>query len=407
VYQLDIEKQAGFIKMEHLLITVILTLVCLGLVDLYSASFAFASRYERFNNNGWYFISRQLGFAAMGLVFFFAALRINLEWMRKFIPALMFFAAGLCLLTFVPGIGETRNGAARWIKIGPVTYQPSELVKLALPLYLAHIFDKKQDKLDRLASGILPPVLVCAVFFAFILMQNNLTTAVFIVLNALVIFLMAGVRFRYFLAAALVFLPVSVLFIFTKEYRVRRLISFINPDWDPQGAGYQVRASILAIMSGGLWGKGLGQGTRKIAGVPEVHSDFIFSAVAEESGFLGVLLVIALFVVFAFLGYRGVMVNKSMYKRLLGFGLVTTIVSQALLNMAVASGLGPVTGIPLPFFSAGGSSLATTLLCAGLIVNAARRDSEQLSSAGYSPAQVGSFSADVLNTSFKERQDGI
>ncbi|MDR1587517.1 MAG: putative lipid II flippase FtsW [Treponema sp.] len=370
MYQFDAEKTANTLRGDHVLMSGIFLLVGVGLVTLYSASFAFA---ERFFNDGLYFTVRQLFLAAAGLVLFFIASWINLELVRKLIKPLMAFTAILCVLTFVPGVGVIRNGAARWIRIGPWTYQPSEMVKLALPVYLAHIFGKKQDCLDSFRSGVLPPVLVTAFFFLLIYLQNNFSTAVFIALNALAVFFLAGVRLRYFFGAAVMLLPLSSLLILTKEHRVRRLISYIYPGWEPQGAGYQVRSSLLTIASGGFWGKGIGQGTRKIASVPEIHSDFIFSAFAEESGFLGITLFFILFSVFAVQAYRGACKNESAFKRLLAAGLVTMIVSQALLNIAVVSGCVPATGIPLPFFSSGGSSLATTLVCAGLIVNVSRQ----------------------------------
>jgi len=173
--------------------------------------------------------------------------------------------------------------------------------------------------------------------------------------------------------------------IFTKEHRVRRLVSFLRPEWDPLGAGFQVNASRDAIVSGGLWGKGIGEGTRKIANIPEIHSDFIFSAYVEETGFTGILLFFALFVTFAFLGYRTALKCESLFGRLLAAGLTTIVVTQALLNTAVVCGALPATGIPLPFFSAGGSSLATTLVCAGLIANVARKGGTYTSSAARTP----------------------
>jgi cell division protein FtsW len=271
----------------------------------------------------------------------------------------------------VPGIGVERYGASRWIEIASVSYQPSEMVKFVLPLYLAHLLDKKAGNLDNFYSGILPPVIVTGLFFTLIYLQNNFSTAVFIVFNAMVIFYLAGMRYRYFLAAIAMIVPVSALLVFTKEHRVRRLVSFIRPEWDPLGAGFQVNASRDAIVSGGFWGKGIGEGTRKIASIPEIHSDFIFSAYVEETGFLGILLFFALFTAFAILGYRAAWKAQTVFNRLLAAGLTTMIVSQALLNTAVVSGALPATGIPLPFFSAGGSSLATTLICAGLIANVA------------------------------------
>ncbi|MDR1576258.1 MAG: putative lipid II flippase FtsW [Treponema sp.] len=374
MYQFDAER-TGTLRGEHVLTASVLLLVGLGLVTLYSASYAFA---ERFFNNGLYFISRQLVYGAGGILLFFIASRINLELVRKLIKPLIAGAAVLCCLPFIPGIGVMRNGAARWFGIGSWTYQPSEMVKLVLPLYLAHIFDKKRESIDVFSSGVLPPVLVTTLFFTLIYMQNNFSTAVLIAVNTLVIFFLAGVRYRYFFAAAIMFLPVSALLILTKEHRVRRFISYFRPEWDPLGAGFQVRSSLLTIMSGGFWGKGIGQGTRKIASVPEIQSDFIFSAFAEEAGLLGVALCFILFAVFAFQGYRGAWKSGSRFKRLLAAGLVTSIVSQTLLNIAVVSGSVPATGIPLPFFSAGGSSLATTLVCAGLIVNVSRQGREEI-----------------------------
>ena len=347
----------------------VLLLAGIGMVTLYSSSYAFA---ERFFNDSYYFIFRQGVFAAAGILLFLIASRINLELVRKFIKPLVVLCAVLCALTFVPGIGVERLGASRWIKIGSYTYQPSEMVKLVLPLYLAHIFDKKQDSLHIFSSGILPPVMITVLFFLLIYGQNNFSTAIFIVANAMVIFFLAGVRFRFFAAAIVMFLPLSAVMVLSKEHRVRRFISFIRPEWDPLGAGFQVRSSLLTIMSGGFGGKGIGQGTRKIASVPEIHSDFIFSAFSEEAGFLGVMLCFILFAVFALQGYRGAWRSASVYKRLLAAGLVTMIVSQTLLNIAVVSGSVPATGIPLPFFSAGGSSLATTLVSAGFIVNVIR-----------------------------------
>jgi cell division protein FtsW len=369
VYELEAERSPQFARINHLLAASVFLLAGIGLVTLYSSSYAFASR---FYQDGLYFISKQLKVGALGLVLFFIASRINLDILRKLIKPLVIFAVLLCILTFVPGIGDTRNGASRWIKFpGGLTFQPSEMVKLILPLYLAHIFDKKQEGLDDFSSGVLPPVLVTGLFFIIIYLQNNFSTAVFIAVNALFIFFLAGVRLRYFFSAVIMLLPLSGLLILTKEHRLRRLISFIKPEWEPQGAGYQMGASIRAIESGGLLGKGLGQGTRKIASIPEVHSDFIFSSFAEESGFLGVVLIFFLFGVFAYFGYRGA-ARVSTYRRLLAYGLITMILSQVILNIAIASGALPVTGLPLPFFSAGGSSLASTLLMAGFIVNICR-----------------------------------
>jgi cell division protein FtsW len=363
------ERPAEKRHVDHILVALVLFLTGTGLVTLYSSSYAFA---ERFFGNGLYFISRQVVLAGAGMVLFFITSHVKVELIRKCVGFLVIGSIILCALTFVPGIGVNKNGAARWIRIAAYTYQPSELVKLTLPLYLAHIFDKKGEEIDKFSRGILPPVVITALFFILIYLQNNFATAVFLAANALFVFFIAGVKLQYFFSAIVMLLPLSSLLVLTKEHRLRRLISFINPEWEPQGAGYQVRSSLLSIISGGFWGKGIGQGTRKVASVPEVHSDFIFSAFAEESGFLGVMLFCLLFVFFAIRGYRAALGNEKTFCRLLGCGLVTMIISQALANIAVVSGFLPATGIPLPFFSAGGSSMATTLAMAGLIVNVSK-----------------------------------
>ena len=373
MYQFDAEKMNSR-RIVHLIYLCVILLLGTGLISLYSASYAFSLR---FFYDGHYFVNRQIIFAAVGVVLFIFISKINLEKLRGFIIVLVGLSAFLCLMTFIPGIGVERYGASRWIEIASFSYQPSEMVKFTLPLYLAHLLDKKANNLNNFYTGVLPPVIVTGLFFAFIYLQNNFSTAVIILFNAMIIFYLAGTRYRYFLAASAMIIPVSVLLIFTKEYRVRRLVSFIRPEWDPLGAGFQVNASRDAIISGGLFGKGIGEGTRKIASIPEIHSDFIFSAYAEETGFIGIILFFALFAVFAVLGYRTAWKSESVFGQLLAAGLTTMIVSQALLNTAVVCGALPATGIPLPFFSAGGSSIVTTLISAGLIANIARKSSLQ------------------------------
>ncbi|MDR2964984.1 MAG: putative lipid II flippase FtsW [Treponema sp.] len=380
MYHFDAER-INSQKTLHLFCLTVILLIGTGLITLYSASYAFA---QRFFHDGNYFINRQLVYCGLGIILFVICSFINLEFIRKFIVPLVIISALLCILTMVPGIGVEKYGASRWIEVGSFSYQPSEMVKFVLPLYIAHILDKKQGNLDNFYSGILPPVLVTGLFFGLIHMQNNFSTAVFIIFNVLVIFYLAGVRLRYFMAAIAMIVPISVLLVFTKEHRVRRLVSFIKPEWDPLGAGFQVSASRDAIVSGGFLGKGIGEGTRKIASVPEIHSDFIFSAYVEETGFLGIIFVFALFAAFAFLGFKAAMKCETVFERLLTAGLTTMISAQAMLNMAVVSGALPATGIPLPFFSAGGSSLLTTLVCAGLIANTARRT-------GAKPVKVNNF----------------
>jgi cell division protein FtsW len=379
MFHFDAEKMKNQ-KIVHLIYLCVILLLGTGLVSLFSASYAFA---DRFFYDGNYFIKRQLVFSCAGIVLFIFFSKINLEKFRKLIIVFVGIAVFLCVMTLIPGIGVERYGASRWIEIASFSYQPSEMVKFVLPLYLAHLLDRKAGNIDSFYSGVLPPVLVTGLFFAFIYLQNNFSTAIFIVFNAMVIFYLAGMRSRYFIAAVVMIIPISALLVFSKEYRVRRLVSFIKPEWDPLGAGFQVNASRDAIISGGLLGKGIGEGTRKIAGIPEIHSDFIFSAYVEETGFVGILLFFALFTVFAVLGYKASWKCKTAFGKLLAAGLTTMIVLQAFLNIAVVSGALPATGIPLPFFSAGGSSIITTLVSAGLIANIARKNNLNMAETAY------------------------
>ena len=363
---------------DHIFTASVILLTGWGLVTLYSASYA---RAEYFYRSGTFFFTRQAMLGAGGMALFVIFSRINLEKFRKLIPLMIIGTIIACCLTFVPGIGVEKNGAIRWLGFGrnPMTnearftIQPSELIKLALPFYLAHIFTKKGEHINNFFKGILPPALIIAVFFVIVYLQNNFSTAVFISINALVIFFLAGVQKRWFIGAVVMFAPLATLMVLTETHRWMRVRSFFRPhEVDIRAEGYQIFTSLRAINSGGFWGKGLGQGTWKIGGIPEVHSDFIFSAFAEEMGLLGIILFMALFVVFAARGYRGALRNEDNFSRLLGFGLVTMIVSQALVNLAVTAGALPVTGLPLPFFSAGGTYLAMVLIMAGLIANVSR-----------------------------------
>ena len=375
----DIDVPGRRKQADHIFIACVILLTGWGLVTLYSASYYQA---ERFFGNGLFFFSRQAVLGFCGLVLFFVFSRINLEKFRMLIPIMVFGTFAACCMTFFPGLGVEKNGAIRWIGIGKnplypsepaITIQPSEFIKLTLPFYLAHIFSKKGDDINSFKRGILPPAIVIALFFIVVYLQNNFSTAMFIAVNALIIFFLAGIQKRWFAGAIVMFTPLAVLMVLTETHRWMRVKSFFRPnEVDLQGSGYQIYTSLRSIGSGGFWGKGLGHGTWKIAGIPEVHSDFIFSAFAEEMGFLGVFLFIVLFAVFALRGYSGALKNEDTFSRLLGFGLVTMIVTQVMVNLAVTGGAVPTTGLPLPFFSAGGTYLAMVLIMAGFIANVSR-----------------------------------
>ena len=359
---------------DHLFMASVILLTGAGLVTLYSASHAFAARWY---DDRFYLIIRQCIYAAVGLVFFVIISRLNIETLRGLITPVVLGTLILCALPFFPVVGVHAGGASRWIKIAGWTFQPSEFVKLALPFYLAHILDKKQYRIDEFRQGLMAPVSITTLFFVLIYLQNDFSTALFIAVNALIIFFLAGIKMRYFISAAVMLLPLSALLIVTKEYRLLRVMAFLNPAFQPLEAGFQSDASEKAVRFGALLGKGIGQGEWKISSVPAIQSDFIFAAFAEEAGFLGVLLFLFCFALFAFRGYRIALRSRRLFPRLLAAGLVTTITSQMLMNIAVVARVLPVTGVPLPFFSAGGSSLIMTLLASGCIANISAQSQEE------------------------------
>ena len=265
-------------------------------------------------------------------------------------------------------------GANRWIIVGGISFQPSELAKLTLVLYLSYILAKKFGDLDDVINSLVPPLLVVGTFTALIYFQNDFSTALFVLLLSLLLFFVAGVKLRYFSLLVLTLLPLASILVLTKEHRVERLIAFLDPSSDPVGTGYQVIAAQSALGSGNFWGAGFGEGTEKLGGLPEAHSDFIFAVFAEEAGFIGVMFIIVLFLAFAVRGYAVAFryEREDTFSFLLAFGLTGCIVFRALVNMAVVSGMLPATGLPLPFFSHGGSSMVIALLMSGLLVNLSR-----------------------------------
>jgi cell division protein FtsW len=359
---------------DALLLIVLIAMIGIGLSVLFSASSYYA---ERLFQDPFYFLKRQLLWIILGTVAAAVAAHLPLEVLRRGTPFVLVAALILTILTFVPGIGQPIMGARRWLFLFGQSFEPSELVKFSVVLYLAAIFSKKQDRINDPLNSLLPPLLVVSLFVTLIYLQNDFSTAFFILLIALAMFLIAQVRIVYFVLLSLLFVPVGGMLLFTKAHRVRRLMAFLNPLADPSGSGYQVIAAQSAFVSGGFWGRGLGRGVKKLGGLPEAHSDFIYAVVGEEAGFLGAVLVLVLFILLAWRGFSLALKGKDTFTRYLAFGITSTITLQALLNIAVTIGLVPATGIPLPLFSSGGSSMLMTLVMGGLLINLSRQGVQQ------------------------------
>ncbi len=368
-YSIIAEKNRVPERIDLPFILLVVVLAGIGFTTLYSGSLGYG---ERIFNDQFYFVKRQAVNLVAGIIAMVVLSAVNLEVIRKHLPKIVAFTIVLSFLTFLPGIGITKNGASRWIGIGPATFQPSELVKLVLVFFLANLFAKKHDRLDEPEVSVYPAAVMTSVLVATVYLQRNFSTAILLIVIALSVFFVAGVRVSWFVKFCLLSLPLVALMVLSEEYRVKRILAYIYPERYPLSFGYQVNAAIQAITDGGFWGLGLGNGIRKVSSIPEVQSDFIFAVWAEEMGFIGVLGYFAILFAFAWRGFLISFSVKDRFKSLLAFGCTMIILVQSLMNAGVVVRAFPATGIPLPFFSSGGSSLLITLCLCALIINVSR-----------------------------------
>ncbi|TXT42206.1 MAG: cell division protein FtsW [Spirochaetes bacterium] len=330
----------------------------LGFVAMWSASTGYALK---LGLSASHFARRQVLFLIPTAVSFFVAYKIPLQALRGKIPLLAVLSLISLAAPFIPGLGVEINGGRRWINLGIMNFQPSELWKVMAVLYSAHILDKRKQTI--LASPV-------------IYLQSDFSTSVLALVAPLAVFWLAGVSMVFFIGVLIPSLLAFFLMVASSEYRLTRVIGFIIPEFDPHGMNYQVQNSLRAIMSGGLFGKGLGLGTRKLSTIPEIQSDFVFAAFTEELGLLGVAAVALVWAYILFTVVRRLK-GKSGFGSLLPLGLVFLLFIQFFVNLGVVSGFLPATGIALPFFSAGGSSLVTAAIASGLIANALRDEGFQ------------------------------
>ena len=357
---------------DRWLFGVTLVLCLLGAVMVYSASAVTADhQYGR----SYIFLLRQSVWLILGLFGMFALMRTDYRRLRE--PAVVYTSICLVLFLLVGAFFLDKSHAThRWIRFGPVGLEPSELAKLAIILYLAWFLDLKRRsaaamefcKKDFL-NTILPAVGPILVLVLLILLQPDLGTSVDIVLIATAVLFVAGLSWKWIAVAAAAALPLLYVLITHVSYRQARLMAFLNPDSDPLGSGFQLLQSLIAVGSGGFTGVGLMESKQKLFYLPEAHTDFIYAVICEELGFIGAILVIALFGVYAWRGLRASYSAPDGFGRLLALGITAMVLSQALINFAVVLGMVPTKGIPLPFVSYGGSSLLVMLLATGVLLN--------------------------------------
>ena len=353
------------VSVDGWMFTVITVLVFIGLVMIFSASAVMAK--ERFGS-AYTFLWRQLACAVVGMIVMLAAMKFDYRKLKH--PAVVFtlLAATTILLISVFFL-DRAHGTHRWFRLGPLSFQPSELAKPAIILFLAWFLETKTRAMDDWRNTLLPAIMPTMVFLALIVFQPDLGTAIACAAITACILFVAGLRLRYFGYAFLAsLLPLYVL-IFHVAYRRDRILAFLNPYSDPQGRGFHMIQSLIAVSTGGVTGLGLMEGKQKLFYLPEPHTDFIFAVTAEELGLVGAMAVIILFTIFLWRGTRAALRTQDNFGRFLAVGITGMIVLQAFINISVVLGLMPTKGIPLPFVSYGGSSLFVTLACVGVLLN--------------------------------------
>jgi len=363
------QKKAG-VDM-HVLVLLILMLMA-GLIALFSAS------YYNFQDSGDAYVKvrQQVMGIGLGIVLMVVCLRVDYRLFQKPWVLLSMLAASavLLVLVLIPGIGVLANGSRRWLNVAGVSFQPSEFAKCAMVTYMAAALTNKGPDIKKLFSGIVPVLIVPGIMFLLILEQPNLSTALSILLVAFVMIAIAGARRRHLTLMALAGSALAVFYAWSAPYRRDRLLSFRDPFAQMSDEGYQLSQSLIAFGSGGLFGMGLGQGRQKTAYLPYPESDFIFASIAEDFGLLGCIAVVALFLSFVYAGIRVATRCPDKFGCLLAAGITAMIGVQAFLNMGVVVGLLPTTGLPLPFFSAGGTSVSIFMAAVGVLLNISRED---------------------------------
>ncbi|HUO56690.1 MAG TPA: putative lipid II flippase FtsW [bacterium] len=357
---------------DFFLCALTLVLVMTGLIMIYSASAILA--HDRYGNS-YYFFMRQLIWVMVGSLGMYVASKVDLESLRALaIPALF---VGLFLMTLVciPGIGRTVGGAQRWFRLGPLSFQPSEIMKIILVFYLADSLERRKQTLVNF-SGLMPYLVLLGITMVLLEKQHDFGTAVLLALVTILLLFLAGIQWTYFLVPLSVLIPVFIFLVESASYRMKRITAFLNPWDDPQGAGFQLIQSLIAVGNGGPLGVGLSNSSQKLFYLPAPHTDFIFAIIAEELGLVGAGTIVFLFLVFILRGFKvasqASQRENGLFLGLLASGITGLIGFQALVNLGVVTGLLPTKGIPLPLISYGGSSMVFTLVSLGVLFNISR-----------------------------------
>lgn len=355
-------------SMDFVLFITVISLLSIGVIMILSAS-EYKTLVEY--NDSFYYFKKQLLWSLLGLSAMFIMMNYDYKQLRRFIMPLLAISFISLILVLIPGVGLEVNGARRWIA-GPIPFAPAEFAKLCIIIFTAYGLSSEGERIKHFTSGVLPYLVVMGLAAGLILKQPDLGTAISLAGIVFVMIFAAGARFSHLGGIALVGIAAVFSAIALEPYRMQRFMAFRDPWADPQGAGFHIIQGLYAIGSGGLFGLGLGQSKQKFLYLPENHTDFIFAIIGEELGFIGASLVIMLFVLFVWRGLKIAVTSQDPFASLLATGITAWVGVQAVINIGVATGSLPVTGIPLPFISFGGTSLLFTMAAVGILLNISR-----------------------------------
>jgi cell division protein FtsW len=359
----------GF-AIDKWLLLAITALLAVGVTMVLSTSYLYSQ--ERFAD-GTYFFRKQLIAMGAGLVALVTCSLLPSTAYRRLSYPLLGLTFVILVLVLIPGIGVARGGARRWLMLPGFAFQPAELAKLAVVLYLAHSLARKEDRIKTFSLGVLPHLIVGGAFSVVLLLEPDFGTALILGALLYLMLFLGGARISHLLATGLMALPLLLYVMLTAEYRLRRLMTFMDPWRDPLSSGFQVIQSLIAFGSGELWGRGLGESRQKLFYLPEAHTDFVFSVIGEELGLLGAWVVLGLFGIIIVRGLRLSSKIEEPFEQYLAFGLTVLLGLQALIHMGVVMGLMPTKGLVLPFISYGGSAMVVNLTEAGILLGLSRR----------------------------------
>lgn len=357
-------------QIDFMLFITIMLLVSIGVIMVYSASSYQAFYKKTYNYDSMYFLKKQFMWAFLGSVFMIFGIKTDYHIFRKYTKILMLITIVLLIIVL---FSQPINGAKRWIDLKFTTIQPSEIAKYVIVMYMAMSIDRKGEKIKSFLEGVVPYLIVSGFFAGLVLMEKNLSIASIIMIVTVVLLFAAGARLFHLFGLGIALMGAVAAAIKFEPYRMARFMSFRNPWADPRKTGYQLIQSLYALGSGGIFGVGLGQSRQKCFYIPEPHNDFIFSVIAEELGLIGCIFIITLYIVFIWRGIKIALHAKDVYGSLLAAGITSIVAVQAIINIAVVSGSMPVTGVPLPFISYGGSALIINMFAMGILLNVSRQ----------------------------------